>query len=156
VAVGAAGLTVEDIDLVIPHQANMRILQVASKQLGLPMERFFWNLDRVGNTSAASVPLALVDAIAANRVRTDDHIVLVGFGGGLTWAACVLKWTFDPLTDTRGPIQRAVSSAQIRLAPLRGVTRRLDRRLRAVEDRVRGRDVGGLNGGDRRGGDRAG
>jgi 3-oxoacyl-[acyl-carrier-protein] synthase-3 len=146
-----AGLAITDIDLIIPHQANIRILQSAAKQLGLPMEKIFSNLDRYGNTSAASVPLALVDAIEAGRVRTGDRIVMVGFGGGLTWGACLLEWTFDPLSDTRGPMQRAINSAQIRLAPLRGVAHRLDRRLRAVEDQVRGRDVGALNGGKRKG-----
>jgi 3-oxoacyl-[acyl-carrier-protein] synthase III len=150
----AAGLTVEDIDLMIPHQANMRILQAAAKQLDLPMERIFSNVDRVGNTSAASVPLALVDAIAAGRLKTGDYVVLVGFGGGLTWGACLLQWTFDPLADTRGPIQRAVNSAQIRLAPIRGIARRLDRRLRAVEGHLRGRDTGALNGSGRARGDR--
>jgi 3-oxoacyl-[acyl-carrier-protein] synthase-3 len=148
----SAGLTVEDIDLIIPHQANMRILQNAAKQLNLPMERIFWNLDRYGNTSAASVPLALVDAIDAGRLHTGDYVVLVGFGGGLTWGACLLQWTFDPLADTRGAIRRGIDSAQIRLAPLRGAAHRLDRRLRALEDRLRGRDVGALNGGGRRNG----
>ena len=154
--VAAAGLTVEDIDLLIPHQANERILQSAAKHLGLPMDRIFRNLDRFGNTSAASVPLALVDAIAAGRLHTGDHVVMVGFGGGLTWGACLLQWTFDPLTDTRGPIQRAVSSAQIRMGPLRGVARRVDRRLRAVEGRVRRRDAGGMNGSDPAPGDQTG
>jgi len=146
----SAGLGVGDIDLIIPHQANVRILQTAAKQLGLPMEKVFWNLDKYGNTSAASVPLALVDAIEGKRIHSGDRVVMVGFGGGLTWGACLLEWTFDPLSDTRGPMQRAISSAQIRLAPLRGVAHRLDRRLRAVEDQVRGRDVGALNGGEKR------
>ncbi len=144
----AANLTVADIDLLIPHQANVRILQTAAKQLGLSMDRVFWNLDRYGNTSAASVPLALVDAIEQGRVQTGDRVVMVGFGGGLTWGACLLQWTFDPLTDTRGPLSRAVSSAQIRLSPLRSLGHRVDRRLRAVEDRVRGREVVTLHNGE--------
>lgn len=143
----AANLTVADIDLIIPHQANVRILQSAAKQLGLPMDRVFWNLDRFGNTSAASVPLALVEAIEQGRLRTGDRVVMVGFGGGLTWGACLLQWTFDPHRDTRGPLRRAVSSAQVRLSPLRSLGHRMDRRLRAVEDRLRGREIVTLNGG---------
>jgi len=150
--VAKAGLEVQDIDLLIPHQANVRILQKAAKQLGLPMERIFQNLDRYGNTSSASVPLALVDAIETGRVRTGDNIVMVGFGGGLTWAGCLVQWTFDPRTDTRGPIQRTVNSIQMRVAPVRGLARRVDRRLRAMEDRVRGRDTGRLDDNGRRNG----
>jgi hypothetical protein len=93
------------------------------------------------------VPLALVDAIDQGRVRTGDRVVMVGFGGGLTWGACLLQWTFDPLADTRGPLRRAVNSAQIRLSPLRSLGHRLDRRLRAVEDRLRGREVVALHNG---------
>ena len=76
-----------ELELIIPHQANTRIIDSAAKRLGLPLDKFFVNLDRYGNTSAASIPIALCEAIAAGRVQTGDKLVLVGFGAGLTWAA---------------------------------------------------------------------
>lgn len=88
------GMTTEDIDLVIPHQANMRIIESAVNRLGLPLEKFFVNLDRYGNTSAASIPIALDEAIQQGRVKKGDTIVAVGFGAGLTWAAGVMKWAY--------------------------------------------------------------
>jgi 3-oxoacyl-[acyl-carrier-protein] synthase III len=81
-----------DLALIIPHQANTRIIQAAAKRLGLPMEKFFVNLERYGNTSAASIPIALVEAIAAGQVKPGDKLVLVGFGAGLTWAAAAVQW----------------------------------------------------------------
>ncbi len=81
--VGAkAGWQTADLALVIPHQANSRIIDSAIKRLGLPAERFFVNMDRYGNTSAASIPIALCEAIAAGRVKPGDKLVLVGFGAG--------------------------------------------------------------------------
>jgi 3-oxoacyl-[acyl-carrier-protein] synthase-3 len=139
-----AGLGVDDIDLIIPHQANTRILQVAAKQLGLPMERIYSNLDRYGNTSAASVPLALVDAIEAGRVHAGDRIVMVGFGGGLTWGACLVEWSFGP-EDRAWPVwRRALLGARVRLARLRSLLSRVDRRLAGIEDRLRRRDRNGV------------
>ncbi len=90
-AAAAAGLTMEDIDLFIPHQANLRIIEAARRQLDLPPEKVFINLDRYGNTSAASIPVALYEAIESGRVKEGDTLVLVGFGGGLTWAAVTLQ-----------------------------------------------------------------
>jgi 3-oxoacyl-[acyl-carrier-protein] synthase-3 len=87
-----AGWQTSDLSLVIPHQANIRIIESAIKRLGLPPDRFFVNLDRYGNTSAASIPIALCEAIAAGRVKTGDKLVLVGFGAGLTWAAAAVEW----------------------------------------------------------------
>jgi 3-oxoacyl-[acyl-carrier-protein] synthase-3 len=87
-----AGLTVEEIDLIIPHQANDRILEMARRRLKLPPEKMMVNLERYGNTSAASVPLALVDAIEEGRIKSGDHLVFVGFGAGLTWAAAAFHW----------------------------------------------------------------
>lgn len=87
-----ANVPLQDISLVVPHQANDRILQAAARGLGLPMESFFINLDRYGNTSAASVPIALCEAIQAGRIRRKDRVVLVGFGAGLTWGAAVIQW----------------------------------------------------------------
>ncbi|RMG90646.1 MAG: ketoacyl-ACP synthase III [Chloroflexi bacterium] len=91
-----AGLTLNDIDLIVPHQANVRIIESASKRLKIPMEKFFLNVDRAGNTSAASIPVALCDAVAANRLKPNDNVVFVGFGGGLTWGAAVVKWAVTP------------------------------------------------------------
>jgi 3-oxoacyl-[acyl-carrier-protein] synthase-3 len=91
-AVKAAGLELSDIDLLIPHQANIRILKSAAKAIGLPPEKVFINVDRYGNTSAASIPIALCEAVEQGRVQDNDHLVLVGFGGGLSWAAMALQW----------------------------------------------------------------
>lgn len=91
-AIAQAGLTVADVNCVIPHQANMRIVEAIRERLGLPPERFFVNLDRYGNTSAASVPLALDQAVRAGRIKSGDIVVLVAFGGGFTWAATVMRW----------------------------------------------------------------
>lgn len=81
-----------EIDLFVPHQANVRIIDAAAKKLGLSSEKVFCDLEKYGNTSAASVPIALCEARQQNRIKHDDLIVMVGFGGGLTWASCVLKW----------------------------------------------------------------
>jgi len=91
-ALHKAGLTKEDIDLLIPHQANIRIIQSALERLGLPEEKCVVNVDRYGNISAASIPVALAEAVEEGRVREGDRLVLVGFGGGLTWGASVLIW----------------------------------------------------------------
>ncbi len=91
-AVEAAGLTLDDIDLLIPHQANLRIINATAKALGLPMERAMVNVDRVGNTSSASIPMALQEALEQGRLRDGDRLVLVAFGGGLVWGALVLEW----------------------------------------------------------------
>jgi 3-oxoacyl-[acyl-carrier-protein] synthase-3 len=85
-------LTTADIDLVIPHQANMRIIDSLAKRLNIPMEKFHNNLAEYGNTSAASVPLALNEAFEAGRIHSGDHILLVAFGAGLTWASSLIKW----------------------------------------------------------------
>lgn len=91
-AVARAGLTIGDVDLFIPHQANVRIIQSAAATLGLPLDRVFVNVDRYGNTSAASIPLALCEAVESGRVRQGGKILLSGFGGGLTWGAALLEW----------------------------------------------------------------
>lgn len=87
-----AGWTLEQVDRVVPHQANRRIIDAMREQLGLPAEKFEVNIEEYGNTSAASVPLALFEAVEAGRIRPDDRIVLAAFGGGFTYAACTLIW----------------------------------------------------------------
>jgi 3-oxoacyl-[acyl-carrier-protein] synthase-3 len=87
-----AGLSLEDIDFLVPHQANMRIISSAAKKLKLPMERVQVNLDEYGNMSAASIPVALDEALRSGKIKEGDKTVLVGFGGGLTWGACGVQW----------------------------------------------------------------
>ena len=87
-----AGLSPSDIDCLIPHQANNRIIQSAAKRLKVPMEKVMVNVEKYGNTSAASIPIALNEAVRSGKVKRDDIVVVVGFGAGLTWASCVLKW----------------------------------------------------------------
>ncbi len=91
-ALELAGLTPQDISVFIPHQANIRIIESAAKHMGLGMDKVFVNLDRYGNTSAASVGIALDEAIEQGRLKRGDKTVLVAFGAGLTWAACSLRW----------------------------------------------------------------
>jgi len=91
-AVADAGLTLDDVALVVPHQANVRIIEAVARRLGVPMERFFVNLDRYGNTSAASVPIALYEAAQQGRVKAGDLVLLTAFGGGLTWGSALLRW----------------------------------------------------------------
>jgi 3-oxoacyl-[acyl-carrier-protein] synthase III len=91
-ALEKAGIKPTDIDLFIPHQANNRIIESAAKRLDLPMEKVFVNVNRYGNTSCASIPLALSEAVEANRIREGHKVVLVGFGGGLAWGALVFNW----------------------------------------------------------------
>lgn len=93
-ALDKAGIAPEEVSLFIPHQANIRIIQAAAERLNLPMERVFVNVDRYGNTSAASIPIALYEAWASGRLQKDDVVVVVGFGAGLTWGACVIRWVY--------------------------------------------------------------
>ncbi|TVR18961.1 MAG: ketoacyl-ACP synthase III [Anaerolineaceae bacterium] len=88
-----AGITIDDVKLIIPHQANERIIQAAARSLDVEPERFMSNLSNYGNTSAASIPLALCDAVHEKRINAGDYIVLVGFGGGLTWASMAIRWS---------------------------------------------------------------
>jgi 3-oxoacyl-[acyl-carrier-protein] synthase-3 len=86
-----AGMSVDDLDLIIPHQANLRIIEFAANMMNVPMHKFFVNLHKYGNTSAASIPLALVEAIQQKRLKSGDHVGMVAFGSGLSWAGAVLK-----------------------------------------------------------------
>ena len=95
-----AGLTTDDVSLVVPHQANIRIVEAAARGLKMPMDKFMVNLDKYGNTSTASIPMAAVEAIEAGRINPGDKVVFVGFGGGLTWGALVAEWT-GPLPTER-------------------------------------------------------
>src|SRR5438309_2853930 len=91
-ALEQAGLRIEDIACVIPHQANMRIIEAIADRLGIPLEKFYVNLDRYGNTSAAAVAIALDEANRSGRIKSGDYIFMVVFSGGLTWAGTVIEW----------------------------------------------------------------
>jgi len=93
-ALDRAGVSMDDVALVVPHQANIRIIDAALKRMGIPMEKTAMVLERTGNTSAASIPLALVDAVDRGRVDSGDLVLMVGFGAGMSSAAAVVRW--DP------------------------------------------------------------
>lgn len=87
-----AGLSREDVDLLIPHQANIRIMEASRERLNLPPEKMTKTIHKYGNTSSASIPMAIVEELEAGRIKDDDLLVMVGFGGGLTWGAIALRW----------------------------------------------------------------
>ena len=91
-ALDKAGIGIEDVDWLVPHQANIRIIESVCGRLGLPLEQALTVLHRTGNTSAASIPLALVDGIDSGRITPGDTLLLTGFGAGMTWASAVLRW----------------------------------------------------------------
>jgi 3-oxoacyl-[acyl-carrier-protein] synthase-3 len=88
-----AGLTLDQVQWIVPHQANIRIIKAAARGLKLPMERFIVNVERYGNTSTASIPMAMVEALEKDQIKPGDKIVMVGFGAGLTWGALAAEWT---------------------------------------------------------------
>ncbi len=92
-ALAQNGLSRKKIQLVVPHQANLRIIQAVSDKLKIPMEKFFTNLQKYGNTSSASIPIALDEAHRKGCLKNGDHILLVSFGAGLTWGASIVRWT---------------------------------------------------------------
>jgi 3-oxoacyl-[acyl-carrier-protein] synthase III len=89
----AAGLTVDDIDWLLLHQANIRIMETVAKRLGMPMDKVITNLADYGNTSAASIPLALDEAVRSGKVKKGDVIACAGFGAGLSWGSAIFKWS---------------------------------------------------------------
>jgi 3-oxoacyl-[acyl-carrier-protein] synthase III len=91
-ALARAGLTSDDIDLLIPHQANMRIIEATARYAGIPMEKVFVNVDRYGNMSSATVPVALDEAVEQGRLKPGSNVLLVAFGAGFTWASSVIRW----------------------------------------------------------------
>ncbi len=90
--VAANGLRLEDVDLYVPHQANIRIIRAVAERLGLPEQKVFMNMDRYGNTSAASIPIALDEAVRDGRIRDGSVVMLGAFGAGLTWASALIRW----------------------------------------------------------------
>lgn len=114
-SVRRAGLALADIDLVIPHQANVRIVEAVAKGLDLPLDRMYVNLDRYGNTSAASVPIALAEAANSGRIRVGDHVVMVAFGAGFTSGAVTVRWTADPSRGIAGDAAVDPDDIKVRL-----------------------------------------
>ncbi|RMG98414.1 MAG: ketoacyl-ACP synthase III [Chloroflexi bacterium] len=88
-----AGLSLDDIDWIVPHQANLRIIQAAARDMNVPLERFYVNIDRYANTSAASIPLAIYEGLESGKIQPDDRLLLASFGAGLTWATAVVQLT---------------------------------------------------------------
>jgi 3-oxoacyl-[acyl-carrier-protein] synthase-3 len=134
-AVKKAGITLEDIALIVPHQANQRIIASAARSLGLPEHLFYSNIHKYGNTSAASIPIALCEAEADGRLKPDDYIVFIGFGGGLTWGAMVLQWEAIPTKRSEGLQASAMVArreAEYILARWRGGFMKVYRRVEAV------------------------
>jgi len=128
-----SGLKADQIDLFIPHQANLRIIESTARRLGLSEDRVFSNVGRYGNTSAASIPIALCEAIASGRVDEGDNLVLTSFGAGLSWAALALRWTvpIEGHPSRWTPIRQTFES---RMAAVRSAMRRQQRRVRASLD----------------------
>jgi 3-oxoacyl-[acyl-carrier-protein] synthase-3 len=113
-----AGLGVDDVDQFIYHQANLRIINSVGKQLGIPDQKVFVNIEKYGNTSAASVPMALVEAIASGRVKVGDRLLMAAFGAGYTAGAAVLEWTADPARSFLAPgSQTRLGQPQRQLEP---------------------------------------
>ncbi len=148
-ALDLAGLEMSDVALIVPHQANARILHSAARSLKVEADIFMSNVDRYGNTSAASIPIALCEAIQQGRIQQDDNIVFVGFGGGLTWASMVVKWGTPEYAARRALYQqrrefsyflarwrrralqwsRRITETVSRIRPERGRMRRLRRKI---------------------------
>jgi 3-oxoacyl-[acyl-carrier-protein] synthase-3 len=119
-ALDLAGLTTDDVQWIIPHQANYRIIETAAKYLKLPLERFVINVDRYGNTSTASIPIAAVEALEKGLIHKGDKIVMVGFGAGLTWGALAAEWTGPlPTTERAVHVERYRTWARVRSLLLR-------------------------------------
>jgi 3-oxoacyl-[acyl-carrier-protein] synthase-3 len=130
-AIDKAGLKIEDISIFIPHQANKRIIEAAARGLKLPIERFVMNVDKYGNTSTASIPIATVEAFEFGKLNKGDNVVMVGFGSGLTWGAVSLIWT-GPL-DAEKPVRFGLLSIFV------GIRSFLRKLIRWIEGLIWGR-----------------
>lgn len=142
-ALDKANLSLDELDMLIPHQANTRIIDYAAKALNLPSSKVFVNLEKYGNTSAASIPLALVEAIEAKRVNPGDHLVFVGFGAGLTWGSCAIEWTQPTIKRATTPQRAAQSRLRYGWANVKSVghrvLRRVDSGVSKTLDRIEGK-----------------
>ncbi|HVB97067.1 MAG TPA: beta-ketoacyl-ACP synthase III [Chloroflexota bacterium] len=131
-ALNAAGLDIDDIDLFIPHQANIRIIQSAAKSLKIPAEKVYTNVHRYGNTSAASIPIALCEAVESGRVQAGANLAIVGFGAGLSWGAAVVQWGLDTTPVPISWWKSVVRNFHRREAVVRSFALRTQRRLDAL------------------------
>lgn len=136
-ALELAGITLDDVALIVPHQANDRILMAAARSLNVDKSLFMSNLDRYGNTSAASIPIALCEAVKQGRIGQGDYIVFVGFGGGLAWGSLVIKWGIPRPEEKQGSRiaqqRRLVGYAAVRFrARLRHWRRRISQVINLI------------------------
>jgi 3-oxoacyl-[acyl-carrier-protein] synthase-3 len=129
-AVSLAEWALDDVTWVIPHQANMRIIEAAARGLRMPLEKFVINLSRYGNTSTASIPIAACEALQNGRIQDGDNLVLVGFGAGLTWGALTLKWVSPERKISRAA--RRLRAFLLLLARMRSFVRRLIRKIEGL------------------------
>ncbi len=131
-ALALAHLTLQDIQLIIPHQANLRIIESAAKTLGAPLEMCMINLERYGNTSTASIPIAACEAVQQGRLKPGDRVVFVGFGAGLTWGAAVAGWS--------GPFPAARRILPLHMSWITRLRSALLRLLRRLDSLLSGED----------------
>lgn len=131
-ALAQAGMSVDEVDLFIPHQANIRIIQSAAKSLKIPMEKVFANVQHYGNTSAASIPIALCEAVEQGFVRVGANLVLVGFGAGLSWGAAVVHWGVETAPIPNTWWKSVVRNIHGREAAMRSFALRTHRRIELV------------------------
>ncbi len=149
-AMEKANIPMDQLDMLVPHQANIRIIDYAAKTLHLSEDQVAKNMDKYGNTSAASIPIALVEAIEAKRINPGDHLVFVGFGGGLSWGACAVEWTM-PIVKPHIPRQRVAQSklryqwARIKSSSHRFL-RRVDSSVSRTLDLIEGQEHDDING----------
>lgn len=129
-----AKIDIAQLKIIVPHQANERIIQAAARSLDIERERFVTNIDRYGNTSAASIPMALVEAVEQNRLQSGDYLAFIGFGGGLTWAAMILQWSDSKPQNRFGTQRRQASYAR---SALRTWLRQITRRYSEMFSRIR-------------------
>jgi 3-oxoacyl-[acyl-carrier-protein] synthase-3 len=132
--VEASGLSTAEVDLFIPHQANFRIMEATARRLDIPLERVFSNVSDYGNTSAASIPIALCEAIHSGRVNVGDNLVLASFGAGLSWSAMAMRWV-TPVPAHAGPWKPLRHQVEDRVAAVRSVLRRQEWRVRSEFDK---------------------
>ncbi|MGB2895147.1 MAG: beta-ketoacyl-ACP synthase III [Anaerolineales bacterium] len=129
-AVSLAGWGLDDVTWVVPHQANMRIIEAAARGLRMPLEKFVINLSRYGNTSTASIPIAACEALQSGRIQDGDHLVLVGFGAGLTWGALTLEWVIPERKISLAARRR--HALLVILARIRSFVRRIARKIEGL------------------------
>ena len=122
--ISEAGMTMDDIDFIVPHQANVRIIEAAARNLDLPLDMFIMNMDKYGNTSAASIPLALCEAVSDNRIKPSNNLIFVAFGGGLTWGATLVTWDVTKTTSSNQVWHKLRRQALYRVARIRSAIRR--------------------------------